>query len=426
MDPDVAPPSDIASCLGAVVTTIKKTTEHVPLCEFHAPKTSLGIILDEVRVALLRNWMNAESSNAAFATAHVGAGLSTLVRLLVRELRLEPIWIHAGTKHVPELLADAGASSIAANGRRKIIVVDEFDSVSADKRTMTAVMDYAKSGGKTKMLCAGHPSRSSKASEFAAKWTRFDFPRVSTRKIEATLRAAGFDPDVVRGVAADAKGDLRAAFNALELSSGGKTVAATKDDFVEGLDGVDIVLGLEPISVREALNMYAFDSSVVPMGVFENYTHCLDKNDIQLAVDVTEAFSLADVVNDVMYGTHNWDLADAHGVFSVASPALDLRKRTNSKEICAEKFGTVWSRVYNSKAKAKNARTINARRLDAGHQPMAVEDMSYQRNMIETSLAKGDGEIVDACGCLGENEVLLLMRLGFSSYKHARVKKLLS
>lgn len=420
---------DVALCLGAVVTTIKKTTEYVPLCEFHAPKTSLGIILDEVRVTLLRNWMNAASSNAAssntaFATAHVGSGLSTLVRLLVRELRLEPIWIHAGTKHVPELLADAGASSIAANGRQKIIVVDEFDSVSADKRTMTAVMDYAKSGGKTKMLCAGHPSRSSKASEFAAKWTRFDFPKVSTRKIEAALRAAGFDPDVVRNVAADARGDLRAAFNALELSTDGKTVAAAKDDFVEGLDGVDIVLGLEPISVREALNMHAFDSSVVPMGVFENYTQCLDKTDIRIAADVSEAFSLADVVNDAMYATHNFDLAGAHGAFSVASPALDLRRRTNAKEICAEKFGTVWSRIYNSKAKEKNARTINAKRLTAGHRSMAVEDMSYQRLMIETSLTKSDRKLVDACGCLGENEVLLLMRLGFSSYKHARIKKL--
>lgn len=415
---------DIASCLGAVVTTTKKTTEHVPLCEFHAPKTSLGIILDEVGTALLRNWMNSDSTNAAFATAHVGSGLSTLVRLLVRELRLEPIWIHAGTKHVPELLADAGASSVAANGRRKIIVVDEFDSVSADKRTMTAVMDYAKSKGKTKMLCAGHPSRSSKASEFAAKWTRFDFPKVSTRKIEATLRAAGFDPDDIRSVAADARGDLRAAFNALELSSAGRTVASAKDDFVEGLDGVDVVLGLDPISVREALNMYAFDSSVVPMGVFENYTRCLDPKDVRLAVDVSEAFSIADVVNDVMYGTHNWDLAGAHGAFSVASPALDLRKRTNAKEICAEKFGTVWSRIYNSKAKAKNARSINARRMEAGHQPMAVEDMSYQRLMIETSLDGGDETVLDACGCLGENEVLLLMRLGFSSYKHARIKKL--
>lgn len=411
---------DIAACLGASVSVKKTSRNDVPLCEFHAPKTSLGIILDEVRIALLRKWMDSPDGGTAFVTAHVGSGLSTLLRLLVREMRFEPVWIHAGTKRVPELLQDAGASSIAANGRRKIIVVDEFDSVSADKRTMTAVVDYAKSDGKTKMVCAGHPSRSSKASEFAAKWTRFEFPKVSTRKIEAVLRAAGFDPDSVRDVAANAKGDLRAAFNAMELPS----VTSAKDEFVEGLDGVDVVLGLDPISVREALNLYEFDSSVVPMGVFENYTQCLDKFDIRIAADVSEAFSLADIVNDVMYATYNFDLAGAHGAFSVASPALDLRKRTNAKEISAEKFGTVWSRIYNSKAKAKNARTINAKRLDAGHQPMAVEDMSYQRSMIETSLNKSDGDLVDACGCLGENEVLLLMRLGFSSYKHARIKKL--
>jgi hypothetical protein len=125
-----------------------------------------------------------------------------------------------------------------------------------------------------------------------------------------------------------------------------------------------------------------------------------------------------------MYDTQNWDLAEAHGAHSVASPALVLRKRTNAREICAEKFGTVWSRIYNSKAKAKNALAINLKRANCGLGGMTVEDMSYQRLMIETSLDGGDETVLDACGCLGENEVLLLMRLGFSSYKHARVKKL--
>jgi hypothetical protein len=282
------------------------------------------------------------------------------------------------------------------------------------------VVEYAKSDGKTKMVCAGHPSRSSKASEFAIKWTRFEFPKIGTKKIEAALRAAGFDPDAIQSVAASVGGDLRAAFNAMELPS----VASAKDEFVEGLDGVDVVLGLDPMTVRDALKLYEFDSSVVPMGVFENYAACLDPRDLDLATEVAEGFSIADVVSDAMYDTQNWDLAEAHGAHSVASPALVLRKRTNAREICAEKFGTVWSRIYNSKAKAKNARAINLKRANCGLGGMTVEDMSYQRLMIETSLDGGDETVLDACGCLGENEVLLLMRLGFSSYKHARVKKL--
>lgn len=391
------------------------------MAEAHAPKSSLGVILDEVRVALLRKWMDSPSAGAAFVTAHVGAGLSTLIRLLVKELRLEVTWIHAGTKNVSELLEDAGSSSTAVNGRRKIIVVDEFDSVSTDKRMMTAVTDYVKSQGKTKILCAGHPSRSSKASEFAAKWERIDFPRLSTKKLEATLRAAGFDPEAARDAAAKSKGDLRAAFNSMELPS----VASAKDDFLEGLDGVDVVLGTDPLTVREALVTYAFDASVVPMGVFENYLGCLSGSDCDIASRVSDAFSVADVVDDAMYATQNWDLTEVHGTFSAATPALELRRRTAGGECRVEKFGTVWSRIYNSKAKEKNVRAINSKRMESGLQPMKVEDLSYQRGMIRDALGRStDEDVLRACGGLSDDEVLLLMRLGFSAYKHARIKKL--
>jgi len=424
---------NIAACLGARVKKKHVVTDG-PLCERHAPRTSLDIVLDEVCVAILRKWLQRIPEDSprhedmvAFVTAHVGSGLSTLLRLLIEELGFEPIWIHTGTKQVNVVLHDAGSSPIAANGRRKLIVMDEFDSMTTDKRTMSAVIEYVKSSGKTKMVCAGHPSRSIKASEFAIKWTRIEFPKVSSRKLEAVLRNARIPnatPDAIQRAASNAKGDVRSAFNALDFSPSGGVESDVKDSFVEGLDGVDVALSLGPLSVRDSIKMT--DASVVSMGIFENYTMCLGDPDLGIAADVTNACSHADVINDIMYETQNWDLSEIHGVFSIASPAYDLRRRTNTKTIRAEKFGTVWSRLYNAKAKAKNVAMINMKRQERGLPCMNVTDLAYHRHMIETTLQNGsDDDIRRVCGCLDERHVLALMRLGNTSYKHARIKKLL-
>lgn len=384
-----------------LIAVVKK--KHVIPPDKHAPKTSDDVLLDKTLIANLREWMASSGGGCGLATAAVGAGLSTLARLLVRELDFDAIWIQAGTKNASDAMKDAGAFDVAPTGRRKVIVVDEFDP--SDK---LAVVEYSKTGSTTKLLCLSHRTRSAKALEFASKWARFDFPNASSSDIDAALRAAGFVP---RTLFFD--GDVRAAFRSCEDGS-------KKDDFREGLDIVDAVLSGTDMDLRDILRAHASDPAVVSMGVFENYVGTLGPRAWKPATRISDAFSYADIVDSAMYRTQNWGLHEIHGAMTVGIPATELRG--NKKAVHVKKFGTVWSRVYNAKAKSKNVKEINLRKLARGETPLTPEDLSFQRQMISCA---ADKDIPRLCGCLDESHVSMLMRLGFVPYKHERIKKLL-
>lgn len=384
-----------------LIAVVKK--KHVIPPDKYAPKKSEDVLLDKTLVGNLRDWIASPGGGCGLATAAVGAGLSTLVRLLVRELDFDAIWIQAGTKNAADAMKDAGAFDVAPTGRRKIIIADEFDP--SDK---LVVVEYSKRSSATKLLCLSHRTRSAKALEFASKWERFDFPNASSSDIDAALRAAGFTP---RTLFFD--GDVRAAFRSCEDGS-------KKDDFREGLDIVDAVLSGTDMDLRDILRVHASDPAVVSMGIFENYVGTLGPRAWESATRISDAFSHADILDSSMYRTQNWGLFEIHGAMTAGLPAIELRG--NKKAVHVKKFGTVWSRVYNAKAKAKNVKDINLKKLGHGETPLTAEDLAFQRQMISCA---ADKDIPRLCGCLDESRVSMLMRLGFVPYKHDKIKKLL-
>jgi len=373
--------------------------------EDYAPKTSDEVLLDGQLASSLREWMSSPGGGCGIATAAVGAGLTTLVSLLARELDMDAIWIQAGTKNASDVMRDAGALDVSPTGKRKLIVVDEFDP--SDR---VAVVEYSRRGAATKLLCLAHRTRSAKVMEFATKWTKFEFPNASSSQIDAALRAAGFAPKTMFF-----DGDVRAAFRSC-ADGGGR-----KDDFRGGLDVVDAILsGTATGDLKDVLRLHASDPAVVSMGIFENYAGALKPRMLPSAVRVSDAFSNADVVESSMYRTQNWELHEIQGAITVGVSASEFRGTRSSVQ--AKKFGTVWSRVYNARAKSKNVKEINAKKLSHGEIPLAPQDLAYQRLMISRA---PDEDIPALCGCLEESQVSMLMRLGFAAYKHDRIKKLL-
>ncbi len=349
----------------------------------YAPTSSRDVLMDASVVDDLRTWLLEPGGGCGIATACVGTGLSTLVRLLVRELDFDAIWIITGTKRAQDVLKDSGAFDVAPTGRRKLIVVDEFDP--ADRFT-TAVTEYFKSGAPVKLLCLSHPVRSSKQMEFASKWKKFAFPKASADAIDAALRKSGFTPRV-----RFEDGDVRAAFQM--CANGG----ARKDRFPEGLDVVNEVLSGKGGNIADVLRDYAADPSVASMGVFENY-HAV--SNIQTAVAISDAFSVADGIDTVMYKTQNWELTNFYGAMTVGIAASKLRN--NGKKMQAQKFGTVWSRIYNARSKMKTVSDINLRKLSCGESALSVEDLAYQRKIL----------LHGQPGCLDKTRAAMLTKLG--------------
>lgn len=367
--------------------------KNVPVQDPYAPKTSKDVLLDRLVVEDLDSWLREPGGGCGIALACVGAGLSTLVRLLVEELNFDAIWIVAGTKRAQDVLKDAGTFDVAPTGRRKLIVVDEFDPTD---RFSSVVSDYFKSGTPVKLVCLAHSIRSTKPLEFASKWRTFAFPKASAEQIDAVLRKAGFVTDL-----RFEDGDVRSAFR-LCISGHSR-----KDTFREGLDVVDAVLSGKGGSIGDVLREYAADPSVVSMGVFENYPTV---STLESAAKISDGFSIADTVDTAMYKTQLWELTNFHGASTVGVASTMLKN--NGKKMRAEKFGTVWSRIYNSRSKRKTVAEINLRKMAHGETPLSVEDLAFQRQIVSHG---GDP------GCMSKTHVSLLTKLG--NYKSKNAKK---
>lgn len=410
------------------------------------PRTSLGTLFSDTEVASLRAWLATGTPGTALCTAGPGSGLTTLVQLLVREAGLETVWIACGVPRVKALLEQAGASPLSVTMRRKLIVVDEFDALAAtDSAAASDVLAFVRSKPPLPVLVLTHATRSQKALEYAKAWTRFSFGKPSDKALAAYLARVvqhhdlQVDASELQALASSVHGDVRAALMALELAARGGSVdtANAKDECVEGLDLTeDLLRGDRGSTVRECLRLFSMDSTVVPMGLYENYLTALDRDDLAAAALAADAFADADVVDRYLYSRQAWDLFEVYGVCSVAVPVLSLRRHRRSrpnKALSVTKFGSVWSKVYNGCAKTKHVKGICMAYADAGATPLRATELGWVRSMVRSAVASGDDEALRrACWPLRAADVLCLARLHVGQdawYKqsvHARVKRLLA
>lgn len=442
-----------------------------------APRTSLGTLYSDVDVAALRAWMAAAGpGTAALATAPTGSGLTTLVRLLIKEVGLDAVWVGCGTPRVRALLHAAGANPVSVVLRRAILVIDEIDGMAATGDPgLTDALAFAKSKPPVPMLFLGKSCRSAKPMEFAKSWPKFAFARLPTSRVApylrgiATAHGVPLDPAAIDALAAHVKGDVRSAIMAMDLARATPppppTVVAeqqplpagqasllsffkpaprvttidVKDDADDGLDLVEAVLrGDRARTVLDGLKVFGMEPSMVGMGIHENYASTVD--DMCVAARLTDEFSAADVVDRHMYAKQAWDMHDHYGVLSLVAPALAIhgagattgipraakKPRRHAKhspsaskapKVHVTKFGSVWSKSYNMCAKQKNLKAITLKYAEAGLVPMGACDMAFARLCIRAALEAADDDdgVRRVCWPLGAAEVLSLARLDASS-----------
>lgn len=408
----------------------------------HAPRTSLDSLLGAVEVASLRKWLAAESApgRVALVLGSPGSGVTTLLALLVKELDLEPIWARAATPRLRILLGDSGSSHTAVNGKRKVVIIDEYDVIVGDAAASVDVSTFLKKKPSAPVVLLAHAVRSSKTTDAAGKTAdRFLFQRPAwpavARRLTAICEKDGIDasPEQLEDLARTVKGDVRGALAALDMYARKPCRSETieiRDVREEGLDVVDALLG-KAVSVTDALRLYASDAAIVSNGLSENYTDAAA--DVETCARMADAFSNADVIDETIFARQAWDLVHVHAVFAVAAPVVELHRFGTARPLKkpVEKFGTMWSKMYNACAKQKNARAIRMWRAEAGLTYVPAHDLALLRPAIQEAIARSDpGEVKRlAAGVGGATEILALMRLSKTEYKqttHTRLKKLLA
>lgn len=400
----------------------------------YRPRTSLDVLLSQTELAALRSWLRS-GRGVARATAPPGAGLTTAVQLLAKELGMEALWITAASTRAKMLLTDAIGSPVAVSGRPKLVVLDDFDALLSDTQ-LTSELGKLPAGLATPVLCLGHAVRSSRTDDISRKWTQFKFQKPPARAVLDRARHVAeregirCAPGALEDLVAAARGDMRSVLNALDLTRSTQLRVGedTLDDVVDGMDAVKLLLR-DPVPFARAMRMATLDCSVMPMGMYENYLACMS----DVSVDIADLYSAADVTDKRMYAMQAWDLMDLYAAQTVAGPAvLVSRGKSLDKidKIDPQKFGLVWSRMYNQCAKAKNLRALCHSRAEAGLPFLDACDLSYVRGMVLDLVGRGDGDaLAQACHGMQDHDVLTLMRLWKTDYKtstHARTKKMLA
>lgn len=397
------------------------------------PQTRDDLLLDPGIVDDMARWFESckRGDIAIIKAASAGCGVSTAIRLLASDARCEPIFVTTGLSRLNAFLRDVSSSLYTALERRKkVIVLDPVDALFADQTAAGDILDYIKTSGdkSAPIVCAGFLQRASlaKVRDVAdpKRCTYIEFPKIETeRALKALLAAFGatLPRDTIHSAWDNSCGDLRSCIAGLSI---GNDVG--KDIVCDGADAVKRVLFGKGVTLEEAMSLHDGDAQLVTMGVFENYQ--VSAPDLRTCLEVADAFSVADVVEERIYGNQEWHLADFYAAMTTGVPAMVLPKIGYDEpwpEI--EKFGSVWSRSNNQRSKQKSLRDIAIRLQEMGRTTVPAEDVAYLRGMFLWCSKNND--FVTFCKLardLDDSTVLSIMRLfkvKYTQTDHSRFKK---
>lgn len=385
-------------------------------------------MLDEQTAAELARWIeDASGASVVFVfTETPGNGLSTTIKNLLQPY--EAIFVSNGQRGLNMFLRDVASSAVAVTGRKKVIVLDPMDALFSDPGTSQELGEFVRSSAHplVPIICAGFRQRSSKAraEELFKKKpfvvTHIVFPPVvPTVAASALEKATGCDLDTCLRAYTASQHDYQSALQALTVA----LEDGCKDEVCDGADAVCRVLFEQP-GLRASMDLLDGDVSMVSMGVHENFANMCECDDVY--ADVADAFSLGDVVEESMYGKQRWELYDVYaslvvGVAAVLIPAQEPKP--------VSKFGTVWSRSNNQRAKQKMLLSLLNRVAETGSRSMTCTvDVACIREMLSCWVGgKKYAELAEflAGMKLEPGDALMIMRLFKGKYTqtdHGKVR----
>ena len=330
-------------------------------------------------------WLTSVPSRKAPAVCAVGgppgAGCTTLVARGIADAGWDAVWIAAGAVAGVDL-QQAASSAVAVTGRRKIIVVDEFDALTAADPVTTAVIATILKKGVVPIVLIAHGPPAAwrtKAGELVPK----DAERIA---VPGTVSTRNNNKGLVGA--------------AVALSGGGDVV---------------------PTAFR--------GDGIASGAVYDNYAKYAKT--FEDAARIADVFSAHDAIQDVMArgGVHE----DPYAALPIATAAISCASRPPD-DIEIKTFGSIWSKTNAMYAKKGSVRAI-CRRLHEtvpGGTTMRPHDgLDLVRLAVQGCVRRGaldEAAAVARAAGLDPATLLATMRLWPGSYTlgvHGKIRKLL-
>ena len=395
--------------------------------------------LDSATIRAFETWLDAPIVPEDFETCMCllygpsGIGLTTMVKSVLDAKGIRSIWFVPSMSGTAPMLKETITSGFGADGKRKAVVLDEFDGFMSPGQTDASCVLKSSCGGGTaataaknppslplKIVCVGRTNPSALKNA-----TVFEFQPPKAQNILDIMRrhvsdTTPLNEDSLRTIAHECRGDLR---HALTVAAFGRDDALRSDFDVEGLDILRVLFSSAE-TVRDALRLFWMDTSIASAGASENYWMACP--DIHKAAECADTFSQANQVEHFMYHHQQWDvLFETYGALTAGVVAVGVPKRSGLK---LERYGSVWSRLHNGISKQKNIKRVQFRCLENGMHPYEAPDLAFVRGMLHKHITCQNIEAVREFGeWLDASDVLSIMRLS-KAYKydhklHVKVKQ---
>lgn len=109
-------------------------------------------------------------------------------------------------------------------------------------------------------------------------------------------------------------------------------------------------------TIDGCLELYETEKVLVPLMIHENYYKFIKDN---YYYDIINNLSIADILENYIYGEQNWDLLELHGIISCAIPSYLINKFKNNKSNQTLVFAADLNRTSVKKMNKKNITKTN-------------------------------------------------------------------
>lgn len=396
---------------------------HETISEKYRPRSlaNLSGLCSDMAVLCVNQWIRTRQKRFLMISGPSGVGKTTLARLALMEAGLSVIDVPCSivkTAKDFELLVRSVTD-------RHALIVDELDVVEVTLTTI--VKDFAKASPNVPIVLICQKHVYGKPMDFAKISEVVQLRRPNrTRTIEwiqSIVQKETIRELDVASLVDQTKGDMSQILVTLEMNKGiskGPALVSKKDPPLDAIGTVEMLMcSSSPLSASLAMRLASLDPTIVGSMVSENYVDV--SNDIHRAAEAADALSVADVMENQIYGNQCWDLWDPWTFFGSVYPASRVRRQSTH----AIRFTKIWSKLSNMYLRKGHLMTLRA---TIGHGLDVDYVYALSRCMFATLATNGSGadSMVRAYGRMVPYElVTFVLRLTMKTdLKQAAINKI--
>jgi hypothetical protein len=263
--------------------------------------------------------------------------------------------------------------------KERVLVVDNIDTLTLtnEKKILCDILERNKKVGKVKIICISSNTTTKFMQDIAKLCSVLEIKRLTTKEMNDIILAETkkhelvIEKSVLASINTDCDGDLRTLDTILVgLSSTFGTIAITAEDYTKykefrrtkiiDLSCIECVRNMleHPYDDDNIETRYNSNKVIIPLVLHENYSRDIivrqrwkGLTGVELLDEISEMFSLSDVVETNIYSQQNWYLQNMHMFMSIRLPLSMMNYRNDTAAAATASS--------NSDVKSVNEKTID-------------------------------------------------------------------